>query len=227
MTLRRLRHLALVGCSALPLAACSLFRSSAPPDSISRNRGEAPAQLAQLDFGRDAGFARCLPPACPTRTPKTLATEMPSRPAPKQPTDRATSFVPIASVAPDLAATHPAPKVQPSHTITVPFAFGSARLDPATLARLNDAQPDIGAVRSVTITGRTDNTVPSAVNEALALARAHAVRDYLRKSRPALAALTVEAQGACCFVASNDTSAGRAQNRRVEGVFHLSEGQLP
>lgn len=228
MKLRRLRHLALVGCCALLLAACSLFRSSAPPDSISRAHAEAFAQLVQLDFGRDARFARCLAPACPTRTPKTLATETPSRPAPKQATDRAASFIPVGSVAPDLAATLPVPKAQTAHTVTVPFAFGSARLDPAAQARLNDAQPDIVAVRSVTITGRTDNTGPSAVNEALALARAHAVRDYLRKSRPALAAaLTVEAQGACCFVAANDTPAGRAQNRRVEVVFHTSEGQLP
>ena len=228
MKLRRLRHLALVSCCALPVPACSLFRSSAPPDSISRAHAEAPAQLAQLDFGRDARFARCLPPACPTRTPKTLATETPSRPAPKQATDRAASFVPIASVVPVPAATHPVPKMQTSHAITVPFAFGSARLDTTAQARLNDAQPDIGTVRSGTIIGRTDSTGPSAVNEALALARAHAVRDYLRKSRPALdAALTVEAQGACCFVAANHTPAGRAQNRRVEVVFQKSEGQLP
>jgi outer membrane protein OmpA-like peptidoglycan-associated protein len=228
MKLRRLRHLALVGCCALPLAACSLFRSLAPPDSVSRAHAETPAQLAQLDFGRDARFARCLAPACPARTPKTLVTETPSRPAPKQPTDRAASFVPIASVVPVPTATPRVPKVQTSHTVTVPFAFGSARLDPAAQARLNNAQSDIGAVRRVTITGHTDSTGPSAVNEALALARAQAVRDYLRKSRPALAAaLTVEAQGACCFVATNDTPAGRAQNRRVEVVFHTSEAVLP
>ena len=228
MKLRRLRHLALVGCCVLPVPACSLFHSSAPPDTVSQTHREASEQLAQLDFGRDGRFARCLAPACPTRTPKTVATETPSRPAPKQPTDRATSFIPVGSVTPDLAATLPVPKAQTAHTVTVPFAFGSARLDPAAQGTLNGTLPDIGAVRSVTITGRTDNTGPSAVNEALALARAHAVRDYLRKSRPALAAaLTVEAQGACCFVAANDTPAGRAQNRRVEVVFHTSEGQLP
>jgi outer membrane protein OmpA-like peptidoglycan-associated protein len=228
MKLRRLRHLALVGCCALPLAACRLFHSSAPPDSNSRSHAEAPAQLAQLDFGRDARFARCLAPACPTRTPKTLATETRGRPAPKQPTDRAASFIPVGSVAPDPAATLPVPKAQTAHTVTVPFAFGSARLDPAAQARLKDAQPNFGGVRSVTITGHTDSTGPSAVNEALALARAHAVRDYLRKIHPTLApALTVEAQGACCFVAANDTPDGRAKNRRVEVVFHTSEAVLP
>jgi hypothetical protein len=43
--------------------------NSAPP---------SPARhIAQLDFGRRAVFASCLPPACPAVTPKTLAFEVP------------------------------------------------------------------------------------------------------------------------------------------------------
>jgi len=31
--------------------------------------------------------------------------------------------------------------------------------------------------------------------------------------------LSVQADGACCYAASNDTGSGRAMNRRVEVVF--------
>ena len=54
----------------------------------------------------------------------------------------------------------------------------------------------------------------------LATARANVVRDHLRVRYPHLApAVTLEAQGACCYAASNETPAGRALNRRVEVVF--------
>ena len=60
------------------------------------------------------------------------------------------------------------------------------------------------------------------------MARALTVRAHLRRTRPALpATLTVQARGACCFIASNDTVAGRAQNRRVEVVYQMNETDLP
>lgn len=228
MKLGGLGRLGLIACCALPVSACGVFLGSAPPEPMSHTQAKSAARLAQLDFGRDALFASCLAPACPTRTPKTLTRETPGLPSPQRPTERTAALVPIASVAPAPAAIEPAPKRQIAHVVTVPFAFGSSRLENAAQARLDSALANIGAAVSVTITGRTDSTGPAAINEALALARADAVRDYLRKTHPALApALKVEAQGACCFVASNDTLAGRAQNRRVEVVFQASEGQRP
>ena len=54
-----------------------------------------------------------------------------------------------------------------------------------------------------------------------------AVRDHLRSRHPPLApAVTLEAQGACCFAASNETPQGRALNRRVEIVFERDAESL-
>ncbi len=224
MTMCFLRYstLGLLGSCALLAASCSLLHAPVS-DHESATRVSAPAQLVQLDFGRQAMFARCIPPACPTRTPKTLALETPSPPV-----DRAVLHAPAEPVAPDPVAQNPLPKTETSRMVTVQFAFGSAWLSPAAQSRLEAAIADIATAHSVTISGRTDSTGSLAVNEALALARALAVRNYLLNKHPALtAALTVQAQGACCFTAPNDTLAGRAQNRRVEVVFRMTEEDPP
>jgi hypothetical protein len=69
------RRLVLFGCCTFLAASCSLFHNSAPQDHPKNTGDAAPWQLAQLDFGRQAAFGHCVPPACPTRTPKTLATD--------------------------------------------------------------------------------------------------------------------------------------------------------
>ena len=62
----------------------------------------------------------------------------------------------------------------------------------------------------------------------VALARALAVRDHLLSTHPRLTpTLSVKARGACCFIAANDTLAGRTQNRRVELVFDLRDKERP
>ena len=221
--LRRVAVLVLVAsCTALA-SSCSLFRTSVPGDPTSGMHAATPAQLAQNDFGRRARFAKCVPPACPTRTPKTLAPETPS-----QPIGREAAFTPAESVAP--APVTPAPATTPeiAHTVTVQFGLGSAKLSPAARSQLNGAMGDPLHVRRIKIVGRTDSTGPLAFNESLAFARAIAVRDYLRKAHPTLAAtLTLQARGACCFIASNDTLGGRTQNRRAEVVFQMTDEHLP
>ena len=65
------------------------------------------------------------------------------------------------------------------------------------------------------------------MNQALALDRAHAVRDHLRVRHPHLSpAGALDAEGACCFAASNETADGRALNRRVEIVFERDAQDL-
>ena len=225
--LRRVAVLGLVaGCTALA-SSCSLFRTPGPADPTSRMHAVTPAQLApklaQLDFGRRSRFAQCVPPACPTRTPKTLAPETPS-----QPIAREAAVIPGESVAPAPLAQNPATEAESSRTVIVQFGLGSAKLSSAARLQLNRATGDLLHVRRITITGRTDSTGPLAFNESLALARAIAVRDHLRKTHPTLAAtLTLQARGACCFIASNDTVSGRTQNRRAEVVFQKSEEDLP
>ncbi|UCV17897.1 OmpA family protein [Ferribacterium limneticum] len=219
-----LRHwtLGLMGGSTLLAAACSLVSTPPSPNHQAILQRAAPAQLAQLDFGRQATFARCIPPACPIRTPKTLALETPD-PSIKRtdapiPTEPAPPAVPLA----------PALKKEVSRTLTLRFGLGSAKLSPAARTELKGTLPDLKSARRITIIGRTDNTGPLAFNDSLALARAMAVRDHLLKTHPRLTpALTIKAQGGCCFVAPNDTQAGRTQNRRVEVVFQMNDGLPP
>lgn len=225
MTARFMRRVAALGlvasCTALA-SSCSLFRTSMPAEPAGTH-AVVPPRLAQLDFGRPASFAQCVPPACPTRTPKTLAPETPS-----QPIAREAAATPAESVAPAPLAQDLATEAESSRRVIVQFGLGSAKLSPAARLQLNRATGDLLHVRRITIIGRTDSTGPLAFNESLAFARALAVRDYLRKTHPTLAAtLTLQARGACCFIASNDTLAGRTQNRRAEVVFQMSGEDLP
>lgn len=68
----------------------------------------------------------------------------------------------------------------------------------------------------MTIDGYTDNTGTYAVNERVANGRADAVKTFLINSGVAASRLTAKGIPMADYVASNDTEAGRAQNRRVE-----------
>jgi outer membrane protein OmpA-like peptidoglycan-associated protein len=218
MKFRSLRHYTLglmSGCTLLA-ASCSLFPTPTSPNRQAITLHSAPEQLAQIDFGRQVIFARCIPPACPTRTPKTLALETPDQ-----------SASPIVASSPAVPSA-PTPTKEVSRTLTLHFGLGSAKLSAAARTELRGMLPDLKSTRRITIIGRTDNTGPLAFNESLALARALAVRDHLLKTYPTLTpALTIKAQGGCCFIAPNDTQAGRTQNRRVEVVFQMNDGLPP
>lgn len=69
---------------------------------------------------------------------------------------------------------------------------------------------------TVTIVGHTDSTGSPTVNEPLSLQRADATRDYLVERGIAANRFQIDGRGAREPVASNDTEAGRARNRRVE-----------
>lgn len=222
-TLLNYRSLGLVGCCVFLATSCSLFHNTAPQVHPKSTGETALGQLAQLDFGRQAVFGHCVPPACPSRTPKTLATDSSvrtvERPAPSSPTQ----FIPSEPLTPPST-----PKIDTSRTIIVQFGLGSAKLSPAARSSLNEAMTALLSAHQITIIGRTDNTGPLAFNESLALARALAVRNHLLSTPPRLTpTLSVKARGACCFIAANDTLAGRTQNRRVELVFDLRDKAQP
>ena len=66
----------------------------------------------------------------------------------------------------------------------------------------------------IVISGRTDAIGDVKVNEALAMARALAVRDCIRTVAPDIrATIAIDAKGRCCFVASNSDEDGR--DRRI------------
>ncbi len=91
----------------------------------------------------------------------------------------------------------------------------------ATLEQLYE-QLVVGGGLQVQITGFTDNVGAPASNMDLSQRRAAAVADYLRSKSPKLfpsGRIIVQGRGDADPVASNDTEAGRARNRRVEIVL--------
>jgi outer membrane protein OmpA-like peptidoglycan-associated protein len=100
------------------------------------------------------------------------------------------------------------------------FDTGKAALRPATRERLAKvagillAYPDI----RVEIDGYTDSTGTLAFNEKLSQERAAGVESYLAQQGVAGTSMTTQGFGPSDPIASNATSAGRQQNRRVEMV---------
>lgn len=72
------------------------------------------------------------------------------------------------------------------------------------------------AVTTIQIVGHTDSTGSDAVNNPLSVARAQSTRDRLVARGVAAQRIAIEGRGEREPIASNDTEAGRAQNRRVE-----------
>lgn len=66
------------------------------------------------------------------------------------------------------------------------------------------------------VSGHTDNTGSRALNQELSERRARSVADYLATRQVDRSRMLVEGRGYEQPIASNDSEAGRAQNRRVE-----------
>lgn len=219
--------LLLAGCGAHATKA-SASRLVAPPE----------LRIAQLGYGRDARYAVCAEPACPAMTPKTLAASAPpGMPISGSSVPPAVSSVPAsirtASATPPPKALSPAapeksrdvPVETPTPAarlapVIVHFKWNSLDLTDEAIATLDRAMDTARRAARIEIAGRTDDSGPTAANAAMALHRALAVRDYFaRHLPPGHGEIVIDAQGACCFIASNDTWAGRHENRRVEIVF--------
>jgi outer membrane protein OmpA-like peptidoglycan-associated protein len=100
------------------------------------------------------------------------------------------------------------------------FDTGKADLKPTARERLAKvagillAYPDI----RVEIDGYTDSTGTLELNERLSQQRAESVRIYLSSQGVSSSSITTQGFGPSQPIASNDTAAGRQQNRRVELV---------
>ncbi len=77
------------------------------------------------------------------------------------------------------------------------------------------------------IQGYTDDTGTSRVNEKLSDARAEAVKSQLVAAGIPAEVIKTEGLGPAHPVASNDTPAGRRQNRRVEIEIKVDEDKVP
>jgi len=78
----------------------------------------------------------------------------------------------------------------------------------------------------VAIYGFTDNTGSLQVNERVANGRADAVENYLVQQGVTPSRLSAQGLPMQDYVASNDTPAGRAQNRRVEIYIYASKAMI-
>lgn len=156
-------------------------------------------------------------PVAPTALPNTERGEPTAPSAPPAPEER-----PI-----PLAARFDARKAQPQEAaarLHLSFAFASAELSAAAKHTLRAALPEARKAERIVISGRTDSVGAEEVNARLALARALAVRNYIRDLEPSLpGVISIDARGKCCLVATNETGDGRSRNRRVEVVFQRAQ----
>jgi outer membrane protein OmpA-like peptidoglycan-associated protein len=98
---------------------------------------------------------------------------------------------------------------------SLPFSSSVANLNDETKRSLSELLPLAMTAERVLIRGRTDSTGTVAGNRALAIARAATVRAPFASGGVDPRKLKVS-YCVTCFVASNDTEAGRSANRRVE-----------
>ncbi|UJF29181.1 OmpA family protein [Kaistella sp. 97-N-M2] len=110
----------------------------------------------------------------------------------------------------------------------VNFAFNSSALTEAGKANLNKLatvlanNPDT----NINIYGYTDSKGTDSYNLSLSDRRAAAVRAYLSSQGVASSRMNTMGMGEADPVASNDTDAGRAQNRRVEFAITANEDMI-
>jgi outer membrane protein OmpA-like peptidoglycan-associated protein len=105
----------------------------------------------------------------------------------------------------------------------VSFDTGRADIKPQMRPVLDEVSRNLDPNVRVTIVGHTDSTGSDAINDPLSRERAVAVRDYLSMRGVSTARVSVAGRGSHEPVASNDTEAGRAANRRVE-IFLSEQG---
>lgn len=128
----------------------------------------------------------------------------------------------------DCGAAAPAAKVMEvkfnlgAHTL---FDTNKSDLRPAGQAELKDLAmkikkgTELGQIKKVTgirVTGHTDSRGSVAYNQGLSERRAASVRNYLVQLGIPAGIISANGEGEMNPVASNDTAAGRQQNRRVE-----------
>lgn len=100
----------------------------------------------------------------------------------------------------------------------VTFAFDSANLDPKFYPVLNNVSDTLKQYNQtvVEVAGHTDSVGSDAYNQKLSVDRANSVANYFMGQGLLRDRFIVTGAGKTRPIASNDTEAGRAENRRVE-----------
>ena len=110
----------------------------------------------------------------------------------------------------------------------VNFDFDSSNLTATAkgnldkLAQILENNPDT----NINIYGHTDNVGKDDYNQKLSERRANSVKAYLTSKGIGASRLNAMGMGEASPVATNDTAAGRAQNRRVEFAITANEKMI-
>ena len=108
------------------------------------------------------------------------------------------------------------------------FGFNSSKLSEDAKASLSKFATSLinNPQTDVQIYGHTDNVGTRAANDKVSTARANEVKSYLVNSGVPGGRLSSQGLAYDYPVASNDTEAGRAQNRRVEIYITANEDMI-
>ncbi|MEG8039785.1 OmpA family protein [Sphingomonas sp. LR60] len=110
------------------------------------------------------------------------------------------------------------------------FAYNSANVQPQFRATLDKVASVLADYREtyVDVYGHTDSTGSDSYNQDLSERRARSVADYLSSHGVQSARIATRGFGETQPIASNETEAGRAENRRVEiKIVPISQNDLP
>lgn len=156
------------------------------------------------------------PAAAPAPAPEPKATPQPTAPQAAAP---APTPAPVVKAAPTQPAPVPPPApIKAAEQARVLFAFDRAVLTPDARAALDQLVQQAQAMdlEVVIAVGHADATGSSAYNQRLSERRAGAVKAYLVQRGIDADRIYTEGRGEAQPAASNQTRAGRAQNRRVQ-----------
>jgi outer membrane protein OmpA-like peptidoglycan-associated protein len=100
----------------------------------------------------------------------------------------------------------------------ITFPVDSYALQPGVQGTLNEVARTLASYNQtyIDVLGHTDSTGSDEYNQALSERRAQSVADYLASNGVARARMGIRGYGETQPIASNDSEAGRSQNRRVE-----------
>ena len=108
------------------------------------------------------------------------------------------------------------------------FDFNKSNLSASAKKNLDKFASEMSDMpdTDITVLGHTDNIGTPEANQSVSDKRAKAVSDYLQSRGIAASRITAEGHSYNDPVASNDTEAGRAQNRRVEVYISANEAMV-
>lgn len=106
--------------------------------------------------------------------------------------------------------------------LNIDYPPGGFEIDPNNRKRLKKLAATLNFVKilKLEIYGYTDNIGTSKANQLMSLKRARRVHDFLVANAVASERIRFEGKGETNFVASNQTAAGRAKNRRIVIIFY-------